>query len=502
MDHRPEPTADAADAVARPGSHEPGHDVQVGRWALIGLFAVNGFTLSAWLSRLPAVRDALGLTPGELGSVLLAASIGGIVTMSVAPHVVSRLGQGGSIRLFSVLMGVAYLLMGVSTVTGSLPLLATGLFINGMGLAGHNLTINLGSTIVERRVGRPVVPQFHAAFSIGTVVGSLTGAAAAAVALPLPVHFTALAAIGLGWRLLAARVLLPDDSRAGLQPTRSTIGTTPPGQRDGARSRVTLRGDGRAKNPSAARADGGPRLADVWREQRTLIIGAIILAAVISEFAANDWLALAVVDGRGASESVAAAMLALFLGGMTVVRLLGTPILNRFGRVAALRTGAVVSIAGVLVFVLAPTLPLAALGTLAWGAGCALNFPIAVSASSDDPAKAAHRISVLSVFASVAPLLEPAGIGLLADQVGVRYALLAVAVVLVVIVSAAGRVAPEHTVAASAGPVQRPSLDRVDEGRDEPLRRRESPPMTADLRRNDAESPSVRAERDARAGMG
>lgn len=390
-------------------------EVQTARWALLGLFAVNGLTLSAWLARLPAMRDALELTPAHLGTVLLAGSIGGLVTMSQAPRIVGRLGPANAVRAFGAVFGVAYLVMGLASALGSVPVLAVGLLLHGVALAGNNLTINLASAVVERRARKPILSQFHAAFSIGTVVGSLAGAGAAALSVPLLVQFLALAAVAVAWRLLAAGSMLGDEVKATGTPRAHGAGS------------------------GATR----PGLLATWREPRAILIGAIILVAVVSEFAANDWLALAMVDGRGSPESVAALVFALFVTAMTVVRLLGASLLERFGRVAVLRGGAVVSIAGVLLFVLAPNVPLAALGVLAWGAGAALNFPIAVSASSDDPARAANRIAVLSMFAAVAPLVESPGIGMLAGQVGVRYALLAIAVALLFIVVTARQVAPE-----------------------------------------------------------
>jgi hypothetical protein len=134
-------------------------DVGRARWALVGLFAVNGLTLSAWLARLPAIRDALDLAPSQLGSVLLAAALGGLATMTVAPRIVGRLGQAGAIRVFGSLFGAAYLLMGLAAATASLPLLAAGLFLNGIAFATTNLAINIGSADVERRVGRPILSQ-------------------------------------------------------------------------------------------------------------------------------------------------------------------------------------------------------------------------------------------------------------------------------------------------------------------------------------------------------
>lgn len=445
----PFPRTAVSRSVARPERPAVQASVRSARWALLGLFAVNGLTLSAWLARVPAIRDALGLSPAQLGTVLLASSLGGLGTMAVAPRIVARFGQRTTIRLFGSLFGVAYLLMGLAAATASLPLLALGLFVNGVAFATTNLTINLGSADVERRVGRPILSQFHAAFSIGTVIGSLSGAAAAALDVSLHAQFAAMAVVAVAWRLWAARRLLPPSMSAAALPGGAAAQAGSAAGRESTDRPTSTSRTGRGTIPA-----GGGLLA-TWREPRAVLIGAIVLMAVVSEFAANDWLALAMVDGRGTRESVAALVFALFVGAMTIVRLVGSVLLARFGRVAVLRGGALVSIAGVLLFVLSPTVPLAALGAVAWGAGAALNFPIAVSASSDDAARAAHRIAVMSMFAAVAPLIEPLGIGLLADQVGVRYALLAIVGALVLIAVTAGQVRPERSDATS--PAARPA---------------------------------------------
>ncbi len=401
------------------------------RWTLIGLFAVTGFTLSAWIARLPAVRDALGLSPAGLGGVLLAAAIGGLLATVIAPAVVTRLGIPGSVRLTGVLYAVAYALLAVGVGIGSLAVVGAGLLVNGVAFAGGNLPLSLGSADVERRAGRPVLPQFHAAFSVGTVLGSLAGAAAAALDVDPRAQMVAMAALAVGWRWWAAAVLPSERPRTvgGQVPVASAAGLARAG---GARRRTGRPGD-----------EGRGRFAAL-REPRTVLIGVLALAAAISEGAANDWLALGVVDGFGASESVAAAAFAVFVAAMTLSRLAGTRLIERFGRVAVLRAGAVVSISGIVVFVTSPTLPLALVGVAAWGLGTALNFPVLISAAADAPRLAALRVTVLGTFAGLAGFLEPPGLGALGQGVGVRTAVLAVAVVLRVVIILARVVAVER----------------------------------------------------------
>jgi MFS family permease len=284
-------------------------------------------------------------------------------------------------------------------------------------------------------VGRPILPQFHAAFSIGTVAGSLAGAGAAALAVPVPAQLVAMAVLAVGWRWWATPLLLPDER----------------GVRRAAPARAPA-GPARRPVPAPSR---GRRLARP--DARALLVGVVALAASASELGANDWLALGVVDGFGAGQSTAAVTFGVFVGAMTLVRLVGTPVLARFGRVAVLRASAALAIVGIVVFVTAPSLPVAVAGVAAWGAGSALNFPIAISAASDEPRRAALRVATLSAFAAGAGLVGPLVIGALGEQVGVRSAVLVIAIVLGTVLLVAGRAA-------------RVEPERVEPGRGEPER--------------------------------
>lgn len=430
------PAADDSGAGERTGGLDA-RRVSTARWAMISLFAVNGLTLSAWVARMPAVRDALDVSPGQLGRVLLFAALGGLVSTMLAPPLVVRLGIARSLRLSGVLFATAYVLMGVGVATGSIALVAAGLAVNGVAFAGGNLPLNVGSTDIERAARRPILPQFHAAFSVGTVVGSLIAAGAAGVGVALPAQLAVMAGIAVGWRWWATRFLLPEETRAVAAPTADDGAAPSSAGRLPSAPHGTATPDHVTEGAPHAPARWGLRHA--WREPRTLLIGAIAFAAAGSEIGANDWLALAVVDGFLTSESFAAASLSLFVGAMTVVRLVGTPVISRLGRSRTLRVAALVGISGVVLFVTAPSPALALVGVAAWGAGSALNFPIAVSAASDDPTRAAYRVSVMSTFASAAAISSPLALGALAEAFGTRTAIGAIAVVLVAILLSAGR---------------------------------------------------------------
>ncbi|MDC7120764.1 MFS transporter [Cellulomonas fimi] len=428
-------------APTTPPAHGDGRRLARARWLLMGLFALTGVTFSSWLARIPAVRDALDLSTAELGGMLLVGSLGALVTVTAAGIVVQRFGSRVGIVASTVALSIGYVLMGVGPAVGSVAVLAVGIFLNGVAVALGNVPLNVESGRVERAMGRTVIPQFHAAFSIGAVTGSGLGAAAAALDVPVVVQFSAVAALAVVWRLASLRGVVLDDApgdRRRSQPVPAT-GTADAGSR--------------AAVVPGARAGRRRRIAtalDSWREPRTLLIGVVIMAAALSEGSANDWLSLAVVDGFDRSEAVGGAMLGVFVGAMTVVRLLGTRLIDSFGRVAVLRASGVVSLGGLLLFGLAPTLELAAVGIVGWGFGAALAVPVGIAAASDDPLRSAGRVAVVSSFASVASLAAPPLLGLAAESMGARHALLLIGVAMVASVLLAARVAPEQPAATGA----------------------------------------------------
>ncbi|HEX5331315.1 MAG TPA: MFS transporter [Cellulomonas sp.] len=392
------------------------------RLLLLGLFALNGLTFSSWLARLPTVRDELGLSTGQLGTVLLAGSAGSLVMVMLAGALVTRFGGRRVLVVSTAGFTVAYVFMGIGPTVGSVAMLVVGVMLNGMSFALCNVPLNVETAAVERRMGRTMLPHFHAAFSIGAVVGSGLGGLASHGGVPLTVQLGVTAVVALAWRLGSLSHVILD---TGVAARRTDLTASELAVPDAAAPSPVVPGP-----PSRRR--GLASALDAWREPRTLLIGAVIMAAALSEGSANNWLSLAVVDGFGRAEAVGAVVLAVFIGSMTLVRLLGTRLIDRFGRVAVLRVSGLVALAGLLLFGLAPTLLVAGAGAMAWGFGAALAFPIGIAAASDDPMRAAARVSVISAFSSVASLAAPPLLGLVAQSIGIRHALLLITAAMVV----------------------------------------------------------------------
>ena len=373
----------------------PTGDARTASVAVFITFFLSGFNFSGWAARLPAVRDALGFSPNKMGVLLLLAAIGSLLALPMSGVVVQWLGARRTVQVSAGLNTAGLVLASVGVALGSVWLTGIGLSIYGIGTGVWDAAMNLEGAAAEQLLGRSMMPRYHAGFSFGTVTGAGLGAAAAALGVPVIAHLGIALTVSLAVVLFATRHFLPEGTHDA--------------------------------HPDDARGvRGAAKAFNAWGESRTLLIGLVVLAAALTEGSANDWVSLAVVDGFGTSNAVGAVAFAVFVTAMTGMRLLGTGLLDRWGRVLVLRLCAALSLIGLLVFALAPTLWLAVVGVVAWGMGAALGFPVGMSAAADDPRRAPARIAVVSTIGYSAFLAGPPLLGMLAEQVGYRHALLAI----------------------------------------------------------------------------
>lgn len=392
------------------------------RWAVMAQFVLFGTIVVAWMSRMPAVRDALDVSAVQLGSLLIAGGIGALTGALTVGALIARFGARRVLLVGTIGNVLGFALLALATAAGGFEVFAVGSVLNGWCGALVNVPINVSGAAIERRLGRTVLPQFHAGFSIGAALGAVIAAG------------FAWAGIGISWQLLivtaVVTVLRAVTFAAATAPTMQ-----PDASSSSSRTRAAPRPTARPRGLAAVRS----ALA-AWREPYTLLLGVVLMAASLAEGTAAEWLAIAVVDGFGEVEAIGAIVFGTFVLSMTVFRFIGARLIDRFGRVAILRASGFAALAGVALFVFAPALWAAWIGVALWGCGTALGNPIAIAAASDDPERAGQRVPVVTAFSTIASLAAPPLLGLLVDQVGARWATLVVAGVVLVSLAAAGRV--------------------------------------------------------------
>lgn len=368
----------------------PSRSLTAWRNAVFATFFAMGFGFASWMARVPHVRDRLDVTTGEMGLILLGISLGSISGLLLASHVIHALGTRLVASSGMVVVSIGLGTAGWAVDAGLIWLVIGGFILGGSVTGMTDVAMNISGAANERAIGTPIMPIFHAFFSIGTVAGAGLGG------------LCELLGIGLGWQatgVALATVVLAALAYRYLPPEVQAEDEEP----------VTLR----------------ERLA-VWKDPRTILLGLLVLGMSLTEGSANDWLALTMVDGHGFSNEGGAFMLALFLTAMTGGRLLGVGLLARFGRVPVLRATAATAAVGLLLVIVAEHPALAIAGVALWGFGASLGFPVGMSAASDEPRLAAARVGTVSAIGYIAFLAGPPLLGLLGDAVGLRGALVAV----------------------------------------------------------------------------
>lgn len=376
-----------------------------------------GFGTSAWLSRLPDVRDDLGLTPATIGTMLLIASLGSLLTLPTSGPIVTKIGARASGRIGVAIWALGVVCAGVGALNVSIPLATVGLVLLAAGNGLWGATMNIEAGLVQAAVRRTVVPIIQAMYAVGMLGGALLGALAAQLGLPLGAHLFGLAALELLACGTAVGFYLTKDEVAALAPAQDK---------------------GEGKDASQRKAKGLTRVA--WREKQTVLIALMVMSAGLMEGAANDWLNLSMVDGYGYSTAAASAAFAFFLLMMTIVRFASPRLEARLGSPKLLRITFSGAVVGLLLVAFAPHHLFAVAGIALWGIGSALGFPLGISALSVDPVMTPARVSVLSTVNYGAALIGPPLLGLIADHIGYHRALAFVALPVLLVIVLAGQV--------------------------------------------------------------
>ena len=357
-------------------------------------FFLNGAAFATWVARLPEIRHRLELSNGQLGAVLLAGSIGSVLALTGAGMLIERYGAARAVRIGASVETVGLIGIAAGAVLlDSAPAVAAALFVWGVGMGLWDVSMNVEGAGVEHRLARTVMPRFHALFSLGTVAGAAVGSLTTRLDVPM-------------------LAVLPVTAVLVLVVVQATTGAFLPREVE-----------------AREHAPRGAVLA-AWREPRTLLIGLMVLALALTEGSANDWLAIALVDGHDVADWMGVAGFALFVSAMTTGRFFGGGLLDRFGRPALLWGTMALAAVGVLLVVYGAG-ALIVVGIVLWGIGASLGFPVGMSAAADDPARAPARVSVVSTIGYTAFLTGPPVLGFIGDHVGALHALLVISVLLI-----------------------------------------------------------------------
>lgn len=403
------------------------------RWrlALFAFMFVVGVGMASWVTRTPAVRDAVDVSTAGVGLVLFGLSVGSMLGVMSSGRLVVRFGTRPVIAT-----GAGFLVAGVAAIAaGTAAGLASGAFAGlllfGIGGGLSEIALNIDGAEVEVRLGRPVLPALHGCFSLGTLVGAVAGIALTWTGFPA------------AWHLAACAVLMTVVAVWAYRALPGGVGAKAPDA------------DAVAPGPLGATATA----RNVWRDPCLLLLGVVLLALAFAEGSANDWLPLLTVDGLGLTATQGSMVFAAFAAVMTVGRFSGRALVNRFGKQGVLVGSVLTSAVGIALVALAAQPAVVVTGVALWGLGASLGFPVAISVAGESPDRPAARVSAVATAGYLAFLVGPPVLGFLGEQYGLRAAILVVVALLAV--AAVAEVARGRVTNASA---EEPVTARVHEG--------------------------------------
>ncbi|MFI6407483.1 MFS transporter [Streptomyces sp. NPDC050548] len=360
------------------------------RAVLTAFFALDGFIFAGWVVRIPAVKEQTGASAGTLGLALLGVSAGAVVTMMLTGRLCHRYGNHQVTVVCAVLLSLS---VSLPPLTHSALTLGLVLLVFGAAYGGINVAFNSAAVELVRAMRRPIMPSFHAAFSLGGMVGAGLGGLVAGSLTPTQ-HLFGLTVLGLVVTVLIGRPLLR------LQPP--------------------------APHEDAPKEEAPPRRLNTRTRGLVVTFGLIALCTAFGEGALADWSALHLQQDLDATAGAAAIGYSCFALAMTAGRLSGTRLLERLGRTRTLVSGGTTAAVGMLLGALAPTLWAAVLGFVITGLGLANLFPVAVERAGT--LAGPDGVAIASTLGYGGMLLGPPAIGFMADWYSLPAALTSVAV--------------------------------------------------------------------------
>ena len=356
--------------------------------AIVVIFFLLGLVAGVWAARIPAVKAHLGLSNGTLGLALLGPAVGAILAMPATGYLLGRVSPRRVVRVACVPLGA--LLVALSEVEATWQLFAA-LLAWGAATGMVDVAMNAEAAILQEQTGRRIMSRFHACYSIGGLVGAGSGALVSAAHIGLVVNFSVVGAM-----VMVTGILVGGGFSSAALPPRITDRDRP--WRMGWSAVAGLLS---------------------WRIAALCVMA---FGCYLAEGAANDWSAVYLRNNLGAAPAVAAVAYTAFASSMTVGRLAGDHLADRYGPVRLIRFVGTIGAAGFVGALLIGTPVAAILGFLVIGFGLSFVVPLVFTASAGH-GRAGPTLALVSSCGYVGMLVGPPLIGGASEVVGLPTAL-------------------------------------------------------------------------------
>ena len=374
------------------------------RLGVILSFLSHGFISSSFFARIPDYKARLELSNSVLGLCLLASSAGVLAALGPVGRLAAQRGSS------AVLTKSSYLLVFIAPFVGlsyNAISFAAILFLFGVAIAAQDVAMNTHGVTLEQKSGARYMGRFHAFWSVGALLGAITGGVFAQLAVSEFIHALIVSAAVLALVISNNRRYLPGDEDKHIYE-------------------------------ESVKRKKTPRLI--------YIMGLLGLAGSIGEGSAADWGGVLARETFGASQFVGTLPYIAYSFTMVVGRFYGDQLATKFGARRILKVGGLLGGAGLAGGLIVGGTTGVIVGWFLFGLALSTVIPLLFSAAGSmankrfqgtiSPAEAVAKISGISYFGFV---VGPPLMGFLADVLTLRWAML-VPAVLAVIISASSRI--------------------------------------------------------------
>jgi len=342
-----------------------------------------GLTFATWASRIPSIKETLGLTEADLGTILFAIPVGQLVMMPFSGKIVIRYGSRNVVTLGILFYILSMTTLGLATQVWQLML---SLFFFGIFSNLTNISVNTQGILIEGLYRRPIMSAFHGAWSLAGFTGALIGLGMVNLKWSPLYHFAAVAV------LLYAAIFANFRYLVKTKPAK-------PKKLEQEKKRSLLP----KINPALA-----------W-------LGVIGFCSMVSEGIMFDWSGVYFEDVIKAPKSLVIVGYASFMSMMASGRFIGDKITQRFGRKRVLAFSGFLISGGMYIAVFFPYIIPAALGFMLVGLGVSTVVPGVYSLAGKTPGiEPSQALTAVSSISFLGFLLGPPVIGYIAHAVGLK----------------------------------------------------------------------------------
>jgi MFS family permease len=349
-------------------------------------FFLQGLTFATWASRIPDIKNFLGLTDAGLGAVLFALPAGQLTAMGLSGYLVGRFGSRKILSIGALLYPAVLVLLGTVTTVWQLTI---GLFL--FGICGNlcNISANTQAIGVERIYRRSIMASFHGLWSLAGFLGGLISSFMVADHIAPLTHFCIIYIVAFVGILSARPYMLPRDAHQGKRTTGKFF---------------------------------------VRPDSYIVKLGLIAFACMICEGTMFDWSGIYFEKVVEAPVELTRLGYVAFMSTMAGGRFAADWLVTKFGVTRILQTSGIIIVSGMSLAVAIPTITFATIGFLMIGIGVSSVVPLVYSLAGKSK-KMLPSLALASVasIGFLGFLIGPPIIGFIAEALSLQWSFILVA---------------------------------------------------------------------------